>query len=456
MRDMITLILAAGHGKRMKSKKHKVLHAVTGIPMLKHVTDLAKSLDSKETVCVVGHEKEQLLPLLEAESVKWVVQDKQLGTGHAVKMGASFFENQEIDVLVLYGDTPLISSKTMTDFIKYHRENDFAASLISTKVSDPTGYGRIVRDASDLFTRIVEHKEATEEEMAIDEINSGICLFKATLLSEYLDRLKNNNAQGEYYLTDVFEALKNDAHSIGAFIADNPDELMGINNRVQLAEAEVYAQQVIIKKHQENGVTILSPCATTIERDVIIGMDTVVYPGTVLKGQTEIGENCVIGPNADITDSKVGNDITIKHSTVIESSIDDLSNIGPYAYLRPKSRIGKDVKIGDFVEVKNSEIGDGTKISHLTYVGDGIVGKRTNIGCGVVFVNYDGERKHLTEVGDDAFIGCNTNLIAPVKVGDGAYIAAGSTINEEVPANNLAIARARQVNKADWSSKFKK
>jgi bifunctional UDP-N-acetylglucosamine pyrophosphorylase/glucosamine-1-phosphate N-acetyltransferase len=456
MGEMVTLVLAAGHGKRMKSNKHKVLHSVCGIPMLKHVTDLAKKLNSTTTVCVIGHEKEQLIPLIEAENISWVEQAEQLGTGHAVKMGAAYFADRAVDVLVLYGDTPLMSEDTMQAFLTYHRQNDYQASLISTHMSDPSGYGRILRNQTGDFYRIVEHKEATEEERRITEINSGICLFKSTTLAVYLDKLKNNNVQGEYYLTDVFEALAADGHAIGAYVCRDPEQLMGVNDRKQLAQAEMTLQKRIIEKHQENGVTIINPNATMIERDVKIGVDTIVYPGSMLKGQTVIGEECVIGPNADITDTQLGNQVSVKHSTLIESTVDDFTKVGPYAYLRPHSHIGKDVKIGDFVEVKNSRIEDGAKISHLTYVGDGVVGKRSNIGCGVVFVNYDGKNKHLTEVGEDAFVGCNVNLIAPVKVGNRAYVAAGSTINQDVPDDQMAIARERQTNKAGWSSKYQK
>jgi len=456
MEEMVTLILAAGHGKRMKSKKHKVLHNVCGIPMLKHVTDLAKTLNSTTTVCVIGHEKEQLIPLIESENVLWVEQAEQLGTGHAVKMGSTYFYDKDVDVLVLYGDTPLMSEETMRAFVAYHREHKYQASLISTHMPNPSGYGRIIRNAKGDFYRIVEHKEASEEERAITEINSGICMFKATLLSTYLDKLKNNNVQGEYYLPDVFEALAIDGHAIGAYVCEHAEELMGINNRKQLAQAEVTLQRRIIEKHQDNGVTIINPSATTIERDVQIGRDTIIHPGSVLKGHTIIGEECSIGPSADITDTKIGNQVSIKHSTLITSTVDDFTKVGPYAYLRPNSQIGKDVKIGDFVEVKNSRIGDGAKISHLTYVGDGVIGKRSNIGCGVVFVNYDGHKKHLTEVGEDAFVGCNVNLIAPVKVGNRAYVAAGSTINQDVPDDQMAIARERQTNKTGWSSKYQK
>lgn len=454
MRELITLILAAGHGKRMKSKKHKVLHEVCGKPMLGHVIDLARDIESSQIICVIGHEKDQLIPLLDQLDVKWVEQAEQLGTGHAVKMAESYFGSDK--VLVLYGDTPLIDRETMEDFLAYHETHDHAGSLISCVHDNPMGYGRIVRDPEGRFQKIVEQKEASPEVLKINEVNSGICLFKANLLAETLEMLKNDNAQGEYYLTDVFEHLIKSGHEVGAFISEKQEVLLGVNNRVQLWEAEKFLQSQIIKNHQLNGVTFISPDNTVVEKDVMIGMDTVVYPGSVLKGRTVIGEDCVIGPNADISDTQIENGVSVIHSKLIESKVGSKTQVGPYAYLRPKSNIGKNVKIGDFVEIKNSRIGDDTKISHLTYVGDGIVGQRVNIGCGVVFVNYDGKNKYVSEIEDDAFVGCNVNLISPVKIGKGAYIAAGSTINKDVPDQNLGIARARQENKTNWSSKYQK
>lgn len=454
MRNLCTIILAAGYGKRMKSKLPKVLHKVSGTPMIQHVVDLSKQVGSHEVVCVVGHGRDLVEKALENQHLKFVVQEVQLGTGHAVKVAEDYIN--EGDVLVLFGDAPLLSEATLEAFIKHHRDGGYDASLISTIFDDPTGYGRIVRDASGAFDKIVEHKDADSEIRSIREINSGIGLFEANRLKWALSELRNNNQQGEYYLTDVFEVIKLAGGKISAFITDDPTEVMGVNDRLALAEAEKYHQDHIKKKLMLAGVTLVSPETIYVEKNVVVGQDTIIKPGTQLIGKTVIGEDCIIGPYAEIVDSTISRGVKVKHSTVLESSIDENSNIGPYAYLRPKSIVGKHVKIGDFVEVKNSTIGDETKISHLTYVGDGKIGKNVNLGCGVVFVNYNGKDKNLTEVGDDVFVGCNSNLIAPVKIGDKAYIAAGSTITEDVPENALAIARERQVNKTDWSNKYQK
>ncbi len=454
MGKLNTIILAAGYGKRMKSKLPKVLHKVSGVPMIQHVVDLAVKIESDAVICVVGHGRELVESALEGQNLTFVEQKVQLGTGHAVRTAEAFIETG--DILVLFGDAPLLSEMTLRAFIEHHRVGGYQASLISTIFQDPTGYGRIIRDASHQFDKIIEHKDASEHQLCIKEINSGIGLFDAKLLKEALSDLKNDNTQGEYYLTDVFEVVKNKGGKVSAYITNDNTEVMGVNDRLALAEAESYHQNKIKKHWMLEGVTMVSPESIYIEKYVQIGQDTILQQGTQLKGKTIIGEACILGPYADISDTEIGNCVKVKHSTIMESKIDDKSVVGPYAYLRPKSIVGKDVKIGDFVEVKNSTIGDGTKISHLTYVGDAKVGKNVNLGCGVVFVNYNGLSKGLTEVDDDAFIGCNTNLIAPVKVGKKAYIAAGSTITEDVPDGALAIARERQVNKTDWSNKYQK
>lgn len=454
MHRLTTIILAAGYGKRMNSKLPKVLHKVSGLPMIQHVVDLSKVIGSDQIVCVVGHGRELVEEALAGQAVAFAVQEQQLGTGHAVLSAEHFIESG--DVLVLFGDAPLLSEKSLRDFIAYHKEQGNTASLISTEFDDPTGYGRVIRLESGAFCKIVEHKDATNQERLIKEINSGIGLFDARALKSALKALQNDNIQGEYYLTDVFEDMKNSGYAVGAYLIDTAYEVMGVNDRIALAEAEKYHQDLIKRKLMLSGVTLINPESIYVEKEVIVGMDTVIHQGTRLMGHTQIGENCSIGPYADIMDSKIQSDVRVNHSTVISSEIDSYTTVGPYAYLRPKSIVGKYVKIGDFVEVKNTVIADGAKISHLTYVGDGKIGENVNLGCGVVFVNYDGKQKHLTEIEAGAFIGCNTNLIAPVKVGKNAYVAAGSTITEDVPENALAIARERQVNKTEWSNKYQK
>lgn len=454
MHRLTTIILAAGYGKRMNSKLPKVLHKVSGLPMIQHVVDLSKAIGSNQIVCVVGHGRELVEASLADQNLAFALQEQQLGTGHAVLSAEQFIQSG--DVLVLFGDAPLLSEETLRNFIAYHKAKNNTASLISTEFDDPTGYGRIVRLDSGEFSKIVEHKDATSEERLIKEVNSGIGLFDASALKKALKTLRNDNTQGEYYLTDVFEGIKNSGCAIGAYLIDTPYEVMGVNDRVALAEAEKYHQEMIKKRMMLSGVTLVNPESIYIEKEVVVGIDTVIYQGSRLMGHTQIGEDCIIGPYVEITDSKIQSQVRVNHSTVQSSEIDSYSTVGPYAYLRPKSIVGKHVKIGDFVEVKNTIIADGVKISHLTYVGDGKIGENVNLGCGVVFVNYDGSKKHLTEIESGAFIGCNTNLIAPVKVGKNAYVAAGSTITEDVPENALAIARERQVNKTEWSNKYQK
>lgn len=453
MQKLTTVILAAGHGKRMKSNLPKVLHKVSGKPMVEHVIRLAQAVNSEQIVCVVGHGKAQVKAQLEAAPVVFVEQNVQLGTGHAVMMADDYIH--EGHILVLFGDVPLLSKETINALVELHQTENNDATVLSTIIDDPSGYGRIVRGQKG-FEKIVEHKDASAEELKIKEINSGIIIAKAPVLKRLLKQLENNNEQNEYYLTDVFELiLKNDG-KIGVMVAEDDYEVMGINDRLNLSIADEYMQKKIKKNWMLEGVTMISPSSIYIEADVQIGRDTVIYPNSILQGSTIIGENCIIGPSADIKNSKINSGVSVKHSTIVDSCVDDDSAIGPYAYLRPKSDIGKHVKIGDFVEVKNSRVGDHSKVSHLSYIGDGEVGTNVNVGCGVVFVNYDGQKKHLTQVEDDAFIGCNTNLVAPVKVGKGAYVAAGSTITEDVPEGALAIARGRQVIKTNWSSKYQK
>ncbi|WP_459251427.1 bifunctional UDP-N-acetylglucosamine diphosphorylase/glucosamine-1-phosphate N-acetyltransferase GlmU [Fusibacter ferrireducens] len=453
MQNITTVILAAGHGKRMKSSLPKVLHNISGMSMVEHVIRVAQSVNSENIVCVVGHGKEQVKAQLKDAPVKFVEQNVQLGTGHAVMMADEYIEAG--DILVLYGDVPLLSESTLNDFVAMHQKDDNDATVLSTIVDDPRGYGRIVRGSKG-FERIVEHKDATPEELDINEINSGIMIVKAPILKTLLKQLENNNEQNEYYLTDIFGLILEQQGKIGVMIAEDDYEVMGINDRYNLSLADEYMQKRIKKKWMLEGVTMISPASTYIEIDVQIGKDTVIYPNSILQGNTVIGEDCIIGPSADIKNSIIDKGVSVKHSTIIDSKVDEKSSIGPYAYLRPKSDIGKHVKIGDFVEVKNSRVGDHSKVSHLSYIGDGEVGTNVNVGCGVVFVNYDGTHKHLTQIEDNAFIGCNTNLVAPVKVGKGAYVAAGSTITEDVPADAMAIARERQVIKTNWSNKYQK
>ncbi len=446
---LMAIVLAAGEGKRMKSKKSKVVHEICGKPIIKWVHDSIKKSGIDESVFIVGHKAEQVKECL-GNNVLYAVQENQLGTGHAVMQAKEYLKDKEGYVVVLCGDTPVISSKTISNTIEFHKNSKNAATVITAVLDNATGYGRIVRNKKGAVLKIVEHRDASEEERNIKEVNSGMYCFNIKDLLESLDELNNNNSQGEYYLTDTLEILISSGKKVGALKVEDNNEILGINNRVQLSEATEILRNKIIEKHLLEGVTILSPKDTYINSEVVIGMDTIIYPGAIIEGKTKIGENCIIGPNSRIVDSQISDFVEINNSVVLKSMVDEKTKIGPFAYLRPESQIGKEVKIGDFVEVKKSVIGDNTKVSHLTYIGDAEIGENVNLGCGVVLVNYDGKKKNKTIVGDNAFVGCNVNLISPVVVKSNSYIAAGSTITDEVPENSLAIARCKQVVKEDW------
>ena len=443
------VILAAGQGTRMKSKIPKVLHKVSGKTMLDHVMQASKFVTDSKPVVVIGHMSEIVREHL-GENAEIALQEEQLGTGHAVMMAEHYIGDCD-QVFILCGDTPLIKGETLEQMAKM-KESGYAAVVMSAIEEDPTGYGRILRDESGDFLRIKEQKDASEEEKAIKEINAGIYIIDGKLLKENLSKLSVNNAQREYYLTDVLEHIKESDHKVGVFLADKV-EIMGVNSRVQLSEAERLMKVEINNQHMQGGVTLIDPQTSYIDKDVIIGRDTIIYPNCHIKGTTVIGEDCVIRENTTIEDCIIEGHVTIKSSTMLSSKVGKGTTIGPYAYLRPKSIIGEGVKIGDFVEVKNAEIGNGSKASHLSYIGDAIVGKNVNIGCGVVFVNYDGKHKFTSIVEDNAFIGSNSNLVAPVTIRKGGYVATGSTVTIDVPEGSLCVARSKEVIKEGWRAK---
>lgn len=449
MEHLMAIILAAGEGKRMKSKKTKILHEIYGKPMVQWVYQSVKDTGVDEIVLVIGRNSEEVKECM-GNKVSYAKQEEQLGTGHAVIQAQEYLKNKDGQVLIMYGDMPLVTSNTILRAVDYHKEKGNAVTIITADFDNPLGYGRIIRNNQNDVLEIVEDRDASFEQKKIKEINSGIYCFDIRALREALKELDNKNDQGEYYLTDTIKILINKGLKAGAIKIADKDELAGINDRIQLAEASKVLRKRILNKLMADGVTIIDPDSTYIDGEVEIGMDTIIYPSTIIKGNTKIGEDCIIGSGSRIENSKVGNKVEIKESVILESCVDDDTKIGPFAYLRPGSNIGKNVKIGDFVEIKKSVIGDDTKISHLTYVGDAEVGKKVNLGCGVVVVNYDGEKKHKTIIGDNSFIGCNVNLISPVEVKNNAYVAAGSTITDEVPENSLAIARNRQVIKENW------
>jgi len=449
-----SVILAAGMGTRMKSKMPKVLHTVCGKPLSKWVIDASKAAGADKVCAVVGHKAETVKEVL-GNVCEFALQAEQKGTGHAVMQAIDVIKNSKGEVVILNGDTPLITAETINKAIEYHKNNGNQATVITAILDDATGYGRIVRDNDGSVLKIVEQKDASEEEKKINEVNSGMYVFDAQSLVYALDKITPNNAQGEYYLTDTLEILLSAGKKIGGYAISDNDEIRGINDRVQLNEAEKIMQKRINEYHMRNGVTMRNPESVYIEDGVEIGNDTEICQNVTIKSGTKIGSDCVIGSGSMLDRAVIHDGVDVLSSVILESEVDEGTHVGPFAYIRPNCHVGKEVKVGDFVELKNSNIDDGTKISHLTYIGDSDVGKRVNFGCGTVTCNYDGKKKYRTTIGDDCFVGCNTNFVSPINVGDGVYIAAGSTITEDIPENSLSIARARQVNKEGWKDKRK-
>lgn len=443
------IILAAGEGKRMKSNTPKVLHKVCGKEMINHVIDNIRKSGVEEVSVVIGKGADKVRKGTESRNIFYSVQEEQLGTGHAVMCAEEFLKGKKGSVAIFVGDGPLITEETVTKLTKYHEEQKCSATILTSIMSDPLKYGRIIRNSQGEVEKIVEFKDCNEEEVKVNEINSGMYCFDINILLNTLGKLNNNNNQGEYYLTDVIEILKNEGKKVGA-IAVDVEEITAVNSKVELSVANDIMRSRINRNHMDNGVIIMDPRSTYIECDVIIGQDTVVYPGNIIEGTTVVGENCVLYSNNRITNSIIGDDVTVENSVVLNSKIGNNTTVGPFAYIRPETTIGDNARIGDFVEIKKSSIGDGTKVSHLTYIGDAEVGEKCNFGCGTVVVNYDGKAKYKTTIGNNVFIGCNTNLVSPVEVEDNTYIAAGSTITEKIPEGSLAIARARQINKENW------
>ena len=449
-----SVILAAGMGTRMKSKMPKVLHTVCGKPLSKWVIDASKAAGADKVCAVVGHKAETVKEVL-GDVCEFALQAEQKGTGHAVMQAIDVIKNSKGEVVILNGDTPLITAETINKAIEYHKNNGNQATVITAILDDATGYGRIVRDNDGSVLKIVEQKDASEEEKKINEVNSGMYVFDAQSLVYALDKITPNNAQGEYYLTDTLEILLSAGKKIGGYAISDNDEIRGINDRVQLNEAENIMQKRINEYHMRNGVTMRNPESVYIEGGVEIGNDTEICQNVTIKSGTKIGSDCVIGSGSMLDRAVIHDGVDVLSSVILESEVDEGTHVGPFAYIRPNCHVGKEVKVGDFVELKNSNIDDGTKISHLTYIGDSDVGKRVNFGCGTVTCNYDGKKKYRTTIGDDCFVGCNTNFVSPINVGDGVYIAAGSTITEDIPENSLSIARARQINKEGWKDKRK-
>ena len=446
------IILAAGKGTRMKSKKYKVLHEVAGKSMIEHVLNNVKQSGVNQIVTIVGHGAESVKETLGNQSL-YSFQEEQLGTAHAVKMAEEHLANKEGTTIVVCGDTPLITSETLQALIRHHESKQAQVTVLTASTFNPQGYGRIVRNSDQALERIVEEKDASEAERLINEISSGIFAFDNQVLFEKLEQVNNDSAQGEYYLPDVVSLILNDGEKADIYNTQNFEEIMGVNDRVMLSQAEKALQKRINHFHMKNGVTIIDPDTTFIGPDVEIGIDTTIEPGVRIGGYTTIGEEVLVGQFSEINNSTICSNANIKQSVVNDSVVGENTKVGPFAQLRPGSNLGAGVKVGNFVEVKKADLKDGAKVSHLSYIGDAEIGERTNIGCGSITVNYDGVNKFKTIVGKDAFIGCNTNLIAPVTVGDQSLIAAGSTITDDIPKESLALARARQVNKEGYLRK---
>lgn len=455
MKKNCAVILAGGEGKRMKSNKPKALCELLFKPMLDWVADAVMQAGI-EDICVVTGYKSEILEEYVSGRFETAFQSERLGTGHAVMQCRDFIAaHKDGNVLILNGDAPLMDVDTVKRSLDEHCNNNNSLTVITARLENPFGYGRIIRDENGSLAAIVEQKDADEQQALVNEVNSGGFWFNAQKLLWALDRLGNNNSQGEYYLTDTVAILKSENERLGAFIADSPDVILGANDRLQLLELNEKARQAELRHHLLNGVDIACTDGIVIGKGVEIGADTKILPGTILLGKTKIGEGCVIGPNSRLVDTLVGNFSKLDNVLSENAKIGDEADIGPFVHIRPNTVINNRVHLGNFVEVKNSTVDNGTKVSHLTYVGDSDVGKGCNFGCGCVTVNYNGKNKYRTTIGDHAFIGCNTNLIAPVSVGDYAYTAAGSTITEDVPSDALGIARAQQINKTDWVKKRK-
>lgn len=449
MSEVQAVILAAGKGTRMKSAQPKVLHRILGKPMVEYVVDSCLEAGADQPILVIGHGNEAVREAM-GDRVRYVLQEQQLGTGHALLQTENELKGFSGDILVVCGDTPLLRGKTLTGLLEFHRSQGASATVLTTIMPNPAGYGRIVRDSAGSLVKIVEDKDASEAEKTIREINTGTYCFSGDRLLAALRQVTPNNAQGEYYLTDVLGILKKEGMRVEAYTTADSAETMGINDRAQLAAAAALIRERINREWMLAGVTLEDPDTTYIDAGVTIGPDTVICPNTHLQGRTQIGRDCIIGPNTRIADSKVEEETQIQFAVVLESQISRNCTIGPFAYLRPGTVLEPQVKVGDFVEIKKSRIGTKSKVPHLSYVGDADVGSGVNIGCGTITCNYDGVNKHPTVIRDSAFIGSNTNLVAPVEVGEGAVIAAGSTITSDVPGGALGVARGKQRNILRW------
>jgi bifunctional UDP-N-acetylglucosamine pyrophosphorylase/glucosamine-1-phosphate N-acetyltransferase len=449
--DLEVIILAAGLGTRMKSATIKILHHAAGRPIIDYVLDLAAEVSPRPPVMVIGHQRDVVQQMI-GDRARYAVQAEQFGTGHAVLQAAGVIGGKTI--LILSGDVPLTRAETLRQLVEQHISEKNALTLLTMKPDDPAMYGRIVRDENGDVARIVEAKDASNDERKINEVNAGIYVFDAADLFDNLRGLSTNNSQGEYYLTDLIAVLRNAGKRVGAVVAPDPIEALGVNSRAELAVVEAEIQRRVVSKLMASGVTFRNPNTVVIDSTVSIGADSVVYPYVTLEGTTTIGKQCVIEPSVHLINVTVGDDVHLKTGTVAEDAvIESEANVGPYAHLRPGTHLGKQVKVGNFVETKKAVFGERSKASHLSYIGDAEVGADVNIGAGTITCNYDGVNKHQTVIEDGVFIGSDTQLVAPVRVGKGAYVGAGSTITKDVPPDALALSRTPQRIVEGWATK---
>ncbi|MDR1782216.1 MAG: bifunctional UDP-N-acetylglucosamine diphosphorylase/glucosamine-1-phosphate N-acetyltransferase GlmU [Bacilli bacterium] len=448
------IILAAGKGTRMKSNLPKVIHRILDKPMIMHVIDNLRKADVSNIISVIGYEADKVKDVVKDNS-RYVMQEEQLGTGHAIMQCADILKNKDGLTIVICGDTPLISADTIRDLIDHHLRHENSCTILTGELDDALQYGRIIRDKNGIVKKIVEYKDADEKELAINEFNTGTYIFDNKVLFDLIDLLSNDNAQNEYYLTDIIELMYNQKYKVDGCILKDLKETIGVNDRATLAYAQRVLSSRINRKLMDSGVTLIDPRTTYIGPDVTIDIDTIIRPNTHIYGNSRIGKECIIGPNSELIDTIVLNNSELTYAHVYDCTIKNNVKVGPFARLRQNCIIEDEVKIGNFVEMKKTIFSSRSKAAHLSYLGDSIVGEDVNVGCGTITVNYDGKNKHQTIIEDNVFIGCNSNLIAPIKIESDAVIAAGTTITSDVPKESLAIGRVRQEIKEDFGSRFK-
>lgn len=456
-KNLIALLLAAGKGTRFKSDKIKVLHPLLGKSMLQLVVDTILKLKPEKVHVVVGYQKDKVIEEISSKKINFVTQKNQLGTAHAVLVAKPILKKSlEKDILIMNGDLPLIQPKTLKPFLTQHKKSKNSLTFFTAELENPAGFGRVVY-SKDNKVKIIEEKDATPAQKRIKESNVGIYLFKIKDLLQALPKISNQNKKGEYYLTDIIEIMSQEGKKVGAYKSAQNEELIGINDRYELALAVEVLRRRKIKTLAGKGVTVYDPSTAWIDLDVSVGRDTIIYSSVIIEKNTVIGKGCVLYPFVHLIDSKIGNDVKIFSSTVIEeSTIADEAQVGPFSRLRPKTVIRKGAKVGNFVEMKNTVFGEYSKAGHLSYLGDSEIERNVNIGAGTITCNYDGIKKCKTHIESEAFIGSGTELVAPVKVGKGAYIGAGSTITKDVPSNALAVSRSKQTEKTEWARRKRK